>query len=153
MAPINTRLKTIYILSQREHSAQRVAVRRKKLLTQTSLYHLGMVTEKLRNLLEKRVEVPRQLRVIRCRRQRLGTIKQRKNSSGFSFLRTIIAICQKSRKAKFWEVIDIVALSRTLLRRRFALLVHRNKNLMNYGSRPNNSKPLRADKIFTMRDI
>ena len=91
-------------------------------------------------------------------------------------LRTLLAICQKSKEPSFWEVIDscfisickfgsfknpfatITSLSELYFRfRRFILLVEMKKVIsMNYGSSRSNWKPwrwVRLDLILMMKDI
>ena len=92
-------------------------------------------------------------------------------------LRTLLAICQKSREPRFWDVIDSfvllpyasLAASRTRFAmitnvselyfrfRRFILLVQTKKVIsMNYDSSTSSWKPwrwVRLDLILSMRDI
>ena len=90
-------------------------------------------------------------------------------------LKTLLAICQKSREPCFWEVMDffyyhmqvwhmvitwhtITSLSERYIRvRRFILLVQTKKVIsMNYSSSTSSWKPwrwVRLDLILTMRDI
>ena len=94
----------------------------------------------------------------------------RRDIADLTLLRTLLAIRQKSREPRFWEVIDSfvllahasLAASRNLLQlsfriRRFVLLVQTKKVIsMNYDSITSSWKSwrwVRIDLIFSMRDI